>query len=330
MLKNDLIIEMLSRNEGYLSGSKIAEVMGVSRAAIWKRIKILKAKGYKIEGSITKGYKLIELPNLSIETIRTALKREPLKIGKELIFYDTVSSTNIVAGEFAARGYGEGIVVIADEQTAGKGRLGRKWISPKGKNLYLSSILTPPILPKDTPILTLLAGVACCTVLKEYLGLPATIKWPNDLLLEDKKVGGILSEIKADIDRVIYAIVGIGININSDVEDFPEELREVATSIKIHTKKEFSRTEVVILLLKELQKWYDILLTKGKEEILSKWQRLSSTIGKKVKAQVWNNVFIGVAESIDDDGFLILRLNDNSSIRINAGDITMLRDGELY
>lgn len=329
MQKNDQIIEMLRGGGGYLSGSQIAKTIGISRAALWKRIKALRDSGYNIEGQAKKGYKLVKLPDLSIETIRSTIRKDSIRIGSEIIFYETVNSTNIIASELASKGYGEGVVIIADEQRAGKGRLGRKWLSPKGKNIYLSLILTPPILPKDAPILTLLSGVASCNALKKLFSMPVTIKWPNDLLLEDKKIGGILSEIKADIDRIIHAIVGIGINVNSEIEDFPIELRETATSIKLYSKKDSSRTDVVIMLLKEFQLWYDILLNSGKEEIIFNWQKLSSTIGRKVKAQVWNNVYVGVAESIDNDGMLILRLENNSSVKINAGDITMLRDEKL-
>lgn len=329
MLKDDQIIEILREGKGYFSGSQIAKTIGISRAAVWKRIKALRDRGYKIEGQPTKGYKLVELPDLSIETIRAILKKDSIRIGSELIFYETVNSTNLIASELASKGYGEGVVIIADEQTAGRGRLGRKWQSPKGKNLYFSLILTPPILPINAPILTLLSGVACCNALRKLFSIPITIKWPNDLILEDRKIGGILTEIKADIDKIIYAIVGIGININSEIEDFTPELREIATSLKLYTKRDSSRTDILITLLKEFQFWYDIFLNEGKEKIILHWQNLSSTIGKRVKAQVWNDTFVGVAESIDNNGMLVIRLENNSSVKINAGDITMLRDEKL-
>lgn len=324
--KNDQIIELLKGNVGYLSGSEIASIIGVTRAAVWKRINSLRKKGYVIEGSSTNGYKLIDLPDLSIELIRNALSKESYVMGINLLFYDTVGSTNIVGSELALKGCREGTVIIANEQTSGKGRLGRTWVSPAGKNLYMSIILRPPISPRDATILTIMSAVACCIALRKVISLPVMIKWPNDLIVDDKKIGGILTEIKSDIDKITYAIIGIGVNINLDIEDLPEDVRKIATSIKTLTGEQFSRTETIIEVLKEMQKWYDILLKKGKKDILSYWQELSSTIGKKVKATIWDNVFIGVAEAIDNEGLLILKLSDNTYMKVDAGDITMLRE----
>ncbi len=329
MQKNDLIVELLKGSKGYLSGVEIASVIGVTRVAVWKRVNSLRKRGYVIEGSSTKGYKLISQPDLSIESIRNALSKEPYKIGSDLIFYDTIGSTNTVSAEFALKGCKEGTVIIADEQTTGKGRLGRKWISPTGKNLYMSIILRPPISTRGATILTIMSAVACCIALRNITSLPVMIKWPNDLMVGYKKIGGILTEIKADIDKITYAIIGIGININLDIEDLPQDVREIATSIKDLTGREFSRTEAIIEVLREMQKWYDTLLSNGKGEIISYWQDLSSTIGKKVKATIFNNAYIGIAEAIDNEGLLILRLQDNTYMKIDAGDIAMLRDEEL-
>lgn len=328
LAKNDRIIELLKESEGYLSGAEIAFAMNVTRAAIWKRINYLRKKGYIIEGSPTKGYKLLNSPDFSVESIRNTLLKESLKIGSNLIFYDAISSTNIAGTELALKGCREGTVIIADEQTSGKGRLGRTWISPSGKNLYMSIILTPPISPRDATILTLMSAVACCIALRKLLSLPVTIKWPNDLMVNDRKIGGILTEIKADIDKITYAVIGIGININLDIDDLPEEVRGIATSIKTLTGEQFSRTAAAIEVLREMQKWYDILLQKGKKDILSYWQDLSSTIGRRVRVTMGNDVFTGVAEAIDNEGLLILKLPDNSLMKVNAGDIIMLREGE--
>lgn len=326
MQKNDLIVELLKNSKDYLSGSEIASIIGVTRAAVWKRVNSLRKRGYLIEGSTTKGYKLISQPDLSIESIRNILSKESCTIGLELLFYNTIGSTNSVGADLALKGCKEGTVIIADEQTTGKGRLGRRWISPAGKNLYLSIILRPPISPRGATILTIMSAVACCNAIRNITFLPVMIKWPNDLIIDDKKIGGILTEIKADIDKISYAIIGIGINVNIDIEEFPEDVREIATSIKTLTGRQFSRTDMIISILKEMQKWYDVLLSNGKMEILSHWQKLSSTIGKKVKATIWDNVYIGLAETIDNDGLLILRLQDNTCMKIDAGDITMLRD----
>ncbi len=328
IINNARIIELLRESDEYLSGAEIASNIGVTRVAIWKRVNSLRKKGYVIEGSPMKGYKLVQLPDLSIEEIKNALSKENLKIGSDLVFYKTLSSTNITATELALKGYSEGTVIIADEQTDGKGRLGRRWISPAGKNLYISVILTPPISPRDATILTILSAVACCIALKKLLPIPISIKWPNDLIVNDKKIGGILTEIKADIDKIFLAIIGIGININLDLEDLPDDIRETATSIKILTGEHFCRTTVVIEILREIQRWYDILLSNGKTDLLLQWQLHTSTIGRRVRVKIGNDVFKGVAETIDSEGLLILRLPDNSFMKVNAGDITMLREWE--
>lgn len=327
-IKSEPVIELLKNKESYISGAEIGAKLGLTRAAIWKRVNTLRKKGYIIDGSPTKGYKLIESPDLSIEEIRNALSRESLKIGSELIFFKTLGSTNAVCVELAHKGATEGTVIIADEQTGGRGRLGRTWVSPPAKNLYMSILLTPPISPRDAAILTLMSGVACCIALRKLLLIPVYLKWPNDLIVNEKKMGGILSEISADMDRVSYAVIGIGININLDIEGLPLEVSQIATSIKREIGREFSRTDVAIEVLKEFNKWYNILIKNGKKDILSEWRDCSSTIGKKVKATIGDNIYKGIAEDIDQEGLLILKLFDGSLIKIDAGDITMLREGE--
>lgn len=322
------IIELLRQSNGYLSGAEIASITGVSRVAVWKRINSLRKNGYHIESAPLKGYKLLNSPDLSIEEIKNTLSKEDVNFFSDLMFYETLPSTNITATELGLKGCPEGTVIIANEQTNGKGRLGRKWISPLGKNLYMSIILTPPISPRDATILTIMSAVACCIALNRVLPIPVSIKWPNDLIVDDKKIGGILTEIKADIDKISLAVIGIGININLELGDIPEDIKHIATSMKILTGEQSCRTTVAIEILKEVQKWYDTLLKSGKEELLFQWRQLTSTIGKKVKVNMGNDILKGIAEAIDNEGLLILRLQDNSTFRVNAGDITMLRAEE--
>ncbi len=327
-IKTEPVIELLKGTREYLSGVEIGARLGLTRAAIWKRINALRKKGYLIEGSPTKGYKLIESPDLSIEEIRNALSKGSHKIGSNLLFYKTVASTNALCVEMAHKGSKEGLVIIADEQTSGRGRLGRTWVSPAGKNLYMSILLIPPIAPRDATILTLMSGVACCIALRKLLLIPIHLKWPNDLIANDKKIGGILTEISADMDKIYRAVIGIGININADSDDFPEEVRQIATSVQKETGSQFGRTEIALEVLKEFDRWYEILLTNGKKDILSEWRDCSSTIGRKVKVTIGNQVFKGIAEEIDQEGLLILKLFDGSFMKVDAGDVTMLREGE--
>lgn len=326
-IKSEPIIELLKVRGDFLSGAEIASRLGLTRAAIWKRINALRKKGYIIHGSPKKGYKVIEKPDLSIEEIRNAFSKGEHKIGRDIVFYRTIPSTNATCVELAHKGSKEGTVIIADEQTGGKGRLGRTWISPLGKNLYMSILVRPPISPREATILTLMSGVACCIALRKLLLIPVHLKWPNDLLVNEKKIGGILCEISADMDKIAFAVIGIGININVDIEDFPEEVRQIATSVKREIGSQFSRTDIVIEVIKELNRWYEVFLRDGKKDILAEWRDCSSTLGRKVKVTIGNSVLIGIAESIDQEGLLILKLPDGSFTKVDAGDVTMLREG---
>jgi BirA family biotin operon repressor/biotin-[acetyl-CoA-carboxylase] ligase len=273
-------------------------------------------------------------PELSIEEIRDTISGRSMIIGREIIFFDTINSTNTYAMELADMGYPEGTVIIADAQTGGKGRLGRKWLSPQGKNLYMSTILRPVILPRDAAILTLMSAVACASAIKRLSSVPASIKWPNDIMVSDRKLGGILTEIKADMERIFHAVIGIGININLEAEDMPDEIKACATSIKIEQKSrraevqnssDFSRTLIAIEIIKELDRWYSMLLNSGKKPVIEEWLKLSSTIGRAVKVTVGNNVFTGIAGTIDEEGMLMLKLPDNTVKKISAGDVTVLK-----
>lgn len=318
---NENIIRLLKGKAGFISGENIAAILKVSRTAVWKRINILRQKGYSIESSTAKGYRLTKSPDLSVEEIKNSLQKT---IFKDIIYFKHIDSTNTAAMELAEKGFQEGTVLIADEQTQGKGRLCRKWLSPAGKNLYMSIILKPHILPSDAAFLTLMSAVACASALRRLTSVPVSIKWPNDLMASDRKLGGILTEIKADMDRIMHAVIGIGININLEAGDMPDEIKACATSIKNETGDAQSRTLIAAEILKELDRWYNILLNKGKVTIKDEWLELSSTIGRAVKATVMDTIFTGTAMGIDDNGMLIIQLSDNSLKKISAGDVTHL------
>ena len=324
-MKRETIIGLLKESSGYLSGAEMASLLGVTRAAVWKAIGLLKKDGYVIKSSPAKGYLLVKSPDLCLPDIKEIISPETKKIGNELCFYDSVPSTNMVAMDLASKGCPDGTVIIADAQTAGKGRLGRSWISPPGKNLYMSIVLRPGISPRDATALTLLAAVACTSAIRRSASIPASIKWPNDLLVGQRKMGGILTEIKADIDRIIYAIVGIGINVNLHPQDMPEEIKAIATSIFVETGGHFSRSELAGAIILDFDKWYGRLLTKGKAVIADEWLTMSSTIGERIRVAAVNQTFEGVAEGIDDDGLLILKLNDGTYLKLSAGDVTIVR-----
>lgn len=319
------IAGLLKQSDSYLSGADMASRLGVTRAAVWKAIGLLKKDGYVIESSPAKGYRLLRSPDLCIADLRNILSASTKIIGRELFLFDSVTSTNALAMELASQGCAEGVVVIAETQTAGKGRLGRSWISPAGKNLYMSIVLRPDISPRDATALTLLSAVACASALRKFSSFPVSIKWPNDLLAGEHKLGGILTEIKADIDRIAYAVVGIGINVNLTREEMPDEIKKIATSLLVETGEPSSRTELAAAVIGEFDRWYGLLLTKGKKIIIDEWLEMSSTIGKRVNVAVGTQIYEGVAEGIDDEGILIVRTSDGTYHKVSAGDVTMVR-----
>jgi len=267
----------------------------------------------------------MQLPELSGQEIKDGLSGLNVTIGSEILFFPVTASTNTAACELAEKGQREGAVIIADRQTQGRGRRGRQWISPAGKNLYLSAIVRPAMPAADGAILTLMAAVACVTVMQEVSSLHLSIKWPNDLMVADKKIGGILAEMKTEAAGIVYAVIGIGININSDDSDLPDNIKATATSVRLETGRIQSRTLYALETIKSLDHWYAILLKSGKKSIIEAWQRLSSTIGRHVIVTSEELKFTGLAEGIDNEGALIIRLADNTFKKISAGDVTIVR-----
>ncbi|MCX7988725.1 MAG: biotin--[acetyl-CoA-carboxylase] ligase [Thermodesulfovibrio sp.] len=259
------------------------------------------------------------------EEIKKLVSSKVSEIGKEIVVYDEVESTNSIGYELLKQGYPSGTVVIADRQTKGKGRLGRKWISPQGKNLYISFAIKPHITPKYATLITLTSVVACTTALRRYTEIPVLIKWPNDMLVDHKKVGGILTEMKIEGEKIKAAVIGAGININMTEEDIPEEIKEIATSLRIYKGEEFSRTMLAAEIIKEFDKWYQLLEKKNRKSIIDRWMELSGTIGKQVKIVLTDREIIALAEAIDEEGRLIVKLENGTYEKISAGDVTLLR-----
>lgn len=245
-------------------------------------------------------------------------------IGREIFFYEKVGSTNTVASNLAEQVV-EGTVFLADIQEKGRGRLGRVWVSPQGENIYMSIILRPQIETKDATLITIMAAVASANALRKTTGLNISIKWPNDLICHERKIGGILTEMKTDQKGILFSVIGTGINVNTDIDAFPEDVREIATSVKNETGKLFSREEIIAEILNEINNWYMILKTMKREVLLAEWQRLTSTLGKEVIVVIGQEIYKGFAEAIDDEGMLILRLPSGEMKRIHSGDVTVLR-----
>jgi BirA family transcriptional regulator, biotin operon repressor / biotin---[acetyl-CoA-carboxylase] ligase len=319
---SEKIIELIKGNDGFCSGARMSAELGISRTAVWKKIIILRKKGFVIEAVPSRGYRLISVPELSADYIRAGVSGT---VWNGILVYDRVSSTNELAMSLAAKDWeGPNAVIIADCQEKGKGRLGRIWLSPAGKNIYMSLMMRPNLETRDATMLTLLSAVASATAIRKVSGLPVTIKWPNDLILSGKKLGGILTEIRADIDRVSLAVVGIGINVNTDKKDFTGGIDTIATSIKEEAGKRFSRNELIIETLKEFDRLYRLFNKQGKLPLLKEWKDLSSTIGRKVQVSMGDEILIGIAEDVDESGMLILKLQSGVLKRISSGDVTLL------
>ncbi|RJQ54809.1 MAG: biotin--[acetyl-CoA-carboxylase] ligase [Nitrospiraceae bacterium] len=247
-------------------------------------------------------------------------------IGKEIIFLESATSTNDVAAEVGRkREDPEGIVIIADAQTRGRGRLGRAWISPPGVNLYFTVLLKPPFSPAEAPFLTLTAAVAVAASVRRHTGLKAEIKWPNDIYFNSKKAGGILLEMKADKDRISLLSVGVGLNVNMSMNELPEEITSLSTSLKAENRRPVDRTGLLGAILAEMERAYKILLQGNKRALINEWIHLNCTLGHEIIAKDRDRVISGTAENINDRGELIVRMPDGGTEILNAGEVTVLK-----
>jgi BirA family biotin operon repressor/biotin-[acetyl-CoA-carboxylase] ligase len=321
------VLNVLRERDDFVSGSEIAEALSISRNAVWKHIETLKAGGYRIESLHSRGYRLLSAPDrLTEEELAAHLGTSWL--GRSLACHEVTGSTNSDAAELGRGGAPEGAVVVADAQTAGRGRLGRSWVSEPGLNLYLSVLLRPEILPFEAPQLSLVAGVAVAAAL-ESLGARPRIKWPNDVLLDGRKVCGILTEIEAEADRVSFVVVGLGVNLNSRLHDFPEELHDKATSLRIESGETVERAPVAARVLGELERFYDLFRGGGFGAVAPEWERRTALVGRELTVSGAGEVVSGTYAGVDTDGALLLDAPGSSGgpggvRRVLAGDVTVV------
>ncbi|MBI4824834.1 MAG: biotin--[acetyl-CoA-carboxylase] ligase [Nitrospirae bacterium] len=258
------------------------------------------------------------------EDIKAAFKGDIL--GRDVIFVSSTASTNDLVMKIDEENERpEGIIVVADSQTAGRGRMGRNWISPPGVNLYFTALLKPGFPAIEAPLLTLTAAVACVSAIRNFTSLNAEIKWPNDLLVDGRKTGGILLDMKTYDDKIKFVAVGIGINVNMDPSIFPEDIKPFSTSLSEECGRTIDRVELFGKILAELEKWYKAVLAGGKDSMLQKWREFSSTLGQNVSVKMYDKVISGIAEDIDDTGALIIKLPSGGYEIVNAGDVTVLK-----
>ena len=320
-MMDDEILKLLRESpSAFLSGGKISRRLKVSRTAVWKRMKRLRTLGYEIEASTRSGYRLIRSPDLLTPSeIKPILKTK--WIGKTIHHFHTLDSTNSKAYQLALDGAEEGEVVVAESQEKGRGRLGRQWFSPPFLNLYLSVILRPKIPPHQASLITLMAAIATADAIQKFSGFLPLIKWPNDILLRNRKVAGLLNEINSEMDRIHFVILGIGINLNMDEKMFSKEIRTVATSLKREMGQTISRKAFLQSLLQELEKWYTIFMKQGSAFILKAWRDRAHLKGRRVKVTSFGETLGGIAVDVDSDGALILETADGKRKRVVAGDI---------
>ncbi len=322
MSKKDELLKSLRESHGaWTSGESLASDLMVSRSAVWKHIKALQEEGYKIESSTKRGYLLRNLPDRLLPAeILQGLKTVCFGRGK-IEYYTETDSTNVRARALAQEGAPEGTVVVAETQTRGRGRRGRTWFSPPGCGIHVSVILRPRVQPHEAPQLTLMTAVAMAETLLDQVDLPFAIKWPNDILINGKKISGILTEMALEMDRVDYVVVGLGLNVNTPEEAMAEEIRDIATSLRMLTGKTFSRVDILRGFLEKLEYYYALFQDRQFERIRDRWKELSGIVGKQVKIEGLDRAYEGEVVDLDRDGFLILRKPDGICERIVAGDV---------
>ena len=302
----------------FISGEKLAKNLGISRTAVWKRINFLRNFGYKIESIKNKGYRLVSRPDILIpEEIKIGLDSKI--IGREIHYFKEINSTNLYAKKLASEGAQEGTVVVADIQLSGRGRKDRNWSSPFG-GLWFSIVLYPQLPPERGMLVTMTVSVAVAQAIKEITGLNPNIKWPNDIMLSKKKVCGVLTELDAEMDSINYSIIGIGINVNNEIE---ENLQDIAISLNSIIGTQISRVKLLQSVFKHLDENYVKLISKNYRSIRELWFSFANIIGKKIQVEGEKEDISGVVIDVDQSGCLILD-TDKGQVRIVSGDITFL------
>lgn len=324
------ILALLKRNPGeYVSGEDVSHRLSVSRTAIWKHIQALREEGYQIESQSRLGYRLQEVPDkLYPEEVQDGLSTNI--IGQSIIYYERLGSTNDLAKVLAAQGVIEGTVVVAEEQSSGRGRRGRAWASPGGHGVWMSVLLRPKLSPANAPKITIMAAVAVVRAIERVCGLKVGIKWPNDIVYKGKKLAGILTEMSAEIDSINHIVLGIGTNVNVPLEAFPEEIQEKGTSLLIATGQQVSRVAYLRALLEELEVAYVQFCTEQFDTILDGWRKHSVTLGEDVRVEGIGEVLFGTAADIDSQGALLLRQKDGEMVKVLAGDVTLRKEDGSY
>lgn len=315
------VLRLLRESTEYISGQELCEKFSVSRTAVWKIMKQLKEEGYEIEAVQNRGYRLLTVPDiLSKSEIESRL--DGGWIGSQVYFAEEVDSTNTWGKRLAEEGAPHGTLVVADEQTQGRGRRGRSWQSPKGTNISMTLILRPDLEPARASMLTIVMGLSVAQGLKELLKLPVQIKWPNDAVLNGHKLCGILTEMSAQIDYINYVVVGTGINVN--LPEVPEELKDIATSLLIETGHRVNRAEVIGAVLRAFARNYESFLAAGDlTGLLNAYNEILANRDRQVRVLDPKEPYEGVALGINARGELLVKKADGSISEVYAGEVSV-------
>jgi BirA family biotin operon repressor/biotin-[acetyl-CoA-carboxylase] ligase len=318
------LLTLLSENATIvISGARIAREIGVSRSTVWRWVERLRELGVRVKGQQSAGYFLEKVPDiLTPDLLRKRMKGK--LFGKRVYHFFKTDSTNRVAMELGYAGEPEGAVILAEEQTAGRGRSGRSWHSERGAGLYVTLLLRPRLSPVQAPLLTMLAGLSAHSAIQAQTGLSAELKWPNDILMDGKKVGGILTEMHAEPTQVRFVIVGIGINTNQ--EKFPHDIASLATSLRKESGRTHSRLELLVRLLNEFESDYNRFLREGARYVVDRFERVSSfASGKRVRVETGFETYFGTTAGLTSDGLLQVKREEGPVTMVVAGDVTEAR-----
>ncbi|WP_425459225.1 biotin--[acetyl-CoA-carboxylase] ligase [Fontibacillus phaseoli] len=322
-MEHHRLLEILQRQSGtYISGEEISKALSISRTAVWKQINKLREEGYEFEAVSRKGYRLMSSPD-KLQAHDVLDRLQTRTFGRQLKLLGVTSSTQEEARRLAEEGAPSGTLVVAEEQTGGRGRQGKKWFSPPYKGIWMSLLLRPQRPLSFAPQLTLLTAVAVCRAVRKVSGVDAGIKWPNDLLANGKKICGILIESAGEDERIKYCIIGIGIDVNVDRDEMPAALHDIATSLKMESGQAQNRAELIAAVLDELELLYALYEEEGFAPIRHLWEALSVTLGRRVAVKTAQRDVNGTAEALDESGALVVLDDSGKKIMIFSGDVQL-------
>lgn len=315
------ILHTLRSCDTWVTGADMGAELGVSRAAISKHVRALQAAGYDIESAKHRGYRFKSAPARLLASEVQPLAKCRTMGKSRYVHHESIDSTNAKARRLAEAGCPEGTLVVAEQQTAGKGRKGRDWVSPAETGIYATLVLRPPLPMEDTPLLTLLTAVAVAEAILEVTALHPTIKWPNDILVNERKVAGILTEVSSDVDRVEFALIGLGLNVNTEKKDLPQRPIFPATSLAIEAGASQNRPALLAQWLEHFESGYSLLVSGNRQPLLDRWKALAELTGRRVTISRIHDSISGTITNIDTDGALLLQTPDGQEHRILSGDI---------